>query len=328
MANPSKKFTLAPIVLIAALALIAVTVVPIFGTMNVSVDTPIGAGDKVIISADVARNGSTITLSYYYDANNNGLDDDGGSWIKIANVTDGGLNDAANKTQPNGFIVFSWMTPELKAGQYIIKAEDPYGPTRTTLMRVENYPLHLNTTIYGPKGNPYDRGLIKPGEYGSVVTFINGNCRLCHTTDNPTKDNPGVNENRVRQSVSADLSQLTGNAGDTNVSAMEIHHMNVGWRFFASKSLVDNATVSVDVHAKNPANGLQTTTTAYAGVNKEVNIPQKSTEGGAQTGGRTTMSGNTTGNRSSANSNPLPGFEVVFALAALTFVAYLVNRKR
>ncbi len=322
MASPSKKFTLAPIVLIAALALIAVTIVPIFGTMNVSVDTPIGSGDKVIISADVARNGSTITLSYYYDANNNGLDDDGGSWIKIANVTDGGQNDATNKTQPNGFIVFSWMTPELKAGQYIIKAEDPYGPNRTTLMRVENYPLHLNTTIYGSKGNPNDKGLVRPGEYCSIVTFINGNCRLCHTTDNPTKDNPGVNENRVRQSVSADFSQLSGNVGDTNVSAMEIHHMNVGWRFYASKSLVDNATVSADVRAKNPANGLQTTTTAYAGVNKEVNIPQKSTEGTPS--GRTTA-GNATGNRS---SNPLPGFEVVFALATLTFVAYLVNRKR
>jgi hypothetical protein len=321
MASPSKKFTLAPIVLIAALALIAVTIMPIFGTMNVSVDTPIGSGDKVVISADVARNGSTVTLSYYYDANNNGLDDDGGSWIKIANVTDGGQNDAANKTHPNGFIVFSWMTPELKAGQYIIKVEDPYGPNRTTLMRVENYPLHLNTTIYGPKGTN-DKGLVRPGEYCSVVTFINGNCRLCHTTDNPTKDNPGVNENRVRQSVSADFSQLSGNAGDTNVSAMEIHHMNVGWRFYASKSLADNATVSADVRAKNPANGLQTTTTAYAGVNKEVNIPQKSTEGTPS--GRTTA-GNTTGNRS---SNPLPGFEVVFALVTLTFVAYLVNRKR
>jgi len=323
MVKPSVKFMSAPILLIVVLVLIAVTVVPIFATMNISVDSPIGSGDKVIISADVARNGSTVTLSYYYDANNNGLAPDNAAWIKIANVTDGGQNDAANKTQPNGFIVFSWMTPELRPGQYIIKVDDPYGPTRTTLMRVENYPLHLNTTIFGPKGGP-DKGLIKPGEYGSVVTFINGNCRLCHTTDNPTRDNPGVNENRVRQSISADLSQITGNPGDTNVSAMEIHHMNVGWRFFASKSLMDNATVSADVHSTNPANGLQTTTTAYAGVNKVVDIPQKSTESGNRTKGLTVSASNTT----AANGNPLPGFEVIFALAALTFVAYLVNRKR
>lgn len=323
MVKPSAKFISAPILLIVILVLLAVTVVPIFATMNISVDSsPVGSGDKVVISPDVARNGSTVTLSYYYDANNKGIADEGASWIKIANVTDGGQNDAANKTQPNGFIVFSWMMPELRPGQYIIKVEDPYGPTRTTLMRVENYPLHLNTTIFGPKGGP-DKGLIKPGEYGSVVTFINGNCRLCHTTDNPTRDNPGVNENRVRQSISADLSQITGNPGDTNVSAMEIHHMNVGWRFFASKSLMDNATVSADVHATNPANGLQTTTTAYTGVNKVVNIPQNSTEGGNKTKGLI-VSGNTT----AANGNPLPGFEVIFALAALTLMAYLVNRKR
>ena len=323
MLKPPVKFISTPIVLVVILVLTAVMIMPIFATMNISVDSPVGSGDNVIISADVARNGSTVTLSYYYDANNSGLAPDNAAWIKIANVTDGGQNDAANKTQPNGFIVFSWMTPELKTGQYIIKVEDPYGPTRTTLMRVENYPLHLNTTIYGPKGSP-DKGLIKPGEYGSVVTFINGNCRLCHTTDNPTKDNPGVNENRVRQSISADLSQLTGNPGDTNVSAMEIHHMNVGWRFFASKSLMDNATVSADVHATNPANGLQTTTTAYAGVNKVVDIPQKSTESGNRTRGLTVSASNTT----ATNGNPLPGFEVMFALAALTFVAYLANKKR
>lgn len=63
MVKPSAKFISAPILLIVILVLLAVTVVPIFATMNISVDSsPVGSGDKVVISADVARNGSTVTL--------------------------------------------------------------------------------------------------------------------------------------------------------------------------------------------------------------------------------------------------------------------------
>ena len=81
--------------------------------------------------------------------------------MKIANVTDGGANDADNTT--NGFILFSWMTPQLSPGQYIVKVEDPYGPTRTTILTVQNIQLKLIPTIYGPSVAS-DMGLIKRRE--------------------------------------------------------------------------------------------------------------------------------------------------------------------
>jgi hypothetical protein len=45
----------------------------------------------------------------------------------------------------------------------------------------------------------------------------------------------------------------------------------------ASKTLADNQTVSVTVTGMNPAGNLTTQSTAFAGVNKAVNIPPKST---------------------------------------------------
>jgi hypothetical protein len=134
------------------------------------------------MSANMARNASTVTLLYYADLNKNGKEDDGNALVKIANVTDGRANDADNST--NGFIFFSWLTPQFAPGQYILKVEDPNGPTRTTVLTVQNAELQLIPTIYGPNIKT-DKGLIKPGDTFSVSTQVTGNCRLCHTTDNP-----------------------------------------------------------------------------------------------------------------------------------------------
>jgi hypothetical protein len=280
--------------------------------------TTISSGDKILISANLAKNGSTATLSYYSDANKNGKDDDGASWVHIANVTDGGPLDITNNT--NGFIGFSWLTPQLPPGQYILKIEDPNGPTKTSVFTVQNAALKLIPAILGPSGSAKDQGLVKPGDTFYVTTAVEGNCRICHTTDNPTTQNPGVDEQKVKKAFSADLSGITGNMADNAVPPDFIHHLVVQWQTIASKTLADNQTVNVTVTGTNPAGNLTTQSTAFAGVNKAVNIPPKSNADNTQ--------GNASSAQSSGSSNPLPGFEAVFVVVGLTFVAYLVNRRR
>jgi hypothetical protein len=305
---------------IATLLLVSYAVTPALASRTLQLQpNTVNSGDRVYVSADLARNGSTATLSYYADANKNGKDDDSGSWIKIANVTDGGANDAQNTT--NGYINFQWMTPQLSPGQYIVKVEDPYGPTRTTILTVNNAKLNLVPTIFGSNVKT-DKGLVKPGDTFSVSTQVTGNCRLCHVTDNPTKQNPGVDEKKVNNSFSADLSQITGNSADTVVAPDYVHHQLVQWMSIASKTLANNQTVNVTVTGTNPAGNLTTQMIAYAGVNKAVNIPPKSTS--EESNKSTTSSAQS----SSSISNPLPGFEAVFVVVGLTVVAYLVNRRR
>jgi PGF-CTERM protein len=270
----------------------------------------------------VARNGSTVTLSYYYDKNGNGQADDGGSWVKIANVTDGGANDADNHT--NGFIQFLWLTPPLSPGQYIFKVTDPYGPTRTTEFTVQNTPLNLVPTIYGSQGISA-KGLVNTGNSFSVIAMVTGNCRLCHQTDNPTTQNPGVNYTQVESLFSANLSQITGSPTDTSVQPNIVHHQLVEWSgFIASKTLANNQTLSITATGTNPAGNLTTQATAYAGVNQAVNIAPTSTNQNANG----TAQSSATAQSSGSSGNPLPGFEIPIALAGLTFVAYVLSRKR
>ncbi len=306
--------------IIAVLLLVSSAVIQTSATTIVQPQpNTVNSGDKVLISANMARNGSTVVLSYYADSNKNGKDDDSGTWVKIANVTDKGTTDADNST--NGFILFSWLTPQLSPGQYILKVEDLYGPTRTTVLTVNNANLKLIPTIYGSNIKT-DKGLVKPGDTFSVSTMVTGNCRLCHVTDNPTTQNPGVDGQKVNKSFSADLSQITGNSADTAVAPDAVHHILVQWMSVASKTLANNQTVNVTVTGTNPAGNLTTQMIAYAGVNKAVNIPPKST---SEEGNKSATS---SGQSSSSISNPLPGFEAVFVVVGLTFVAYLVNRKR
>ena len=121
MPRSANKMTLLLLSSIAVLLILSAVITPTSATTIIQLQpTTISSGNSVLVQANVARNGSTVTLSYYYDKNGNGKDDDAGSsWVKIANVTDGGANDADNHT--NGYIHFSWMTPELSPGQYIFK---------------------------------------------------------------------------------------------------------------------------------------------------------------------------------------------------------------
>ena len=147
-------------------------------------------------------------------------------------------------------------------------------------------------------------------------------------TDKPTKQNPGVNEQKVKKAFSADLSQITGNSADTAVAPDYVHHLLVQWMPVASKALANNQTVNVTVTGTNPAGNLTTQSTAFAGVNKAVNIPPTSTnDQGAK---NTTSLANTTSSAQSSGSTGslLPGFEAVFVVAGLTFVAYFLNRRR
>jgi PGF-CTERM protein len=98
----------------------------------------------------------------------------------------------------------------------------------------------------------------------------------------------------------------------------------VDWTGIASKTLADNQTLNVTVTGTNPAGNLTTQSTAYAGVNTAVNIPPTSTYQNA-TGSSASASA---AQSSGSSSNPLPGFEAIFAVAGLTLVAYLVSKRR
>ncbi len=322
MLRSANKMTLLLLSSIAVLLVVSAAIIPTSATTIIQLQpTTVNSGDRVLVSANVARNGSTVTLSYYYDKNNNGKDDDGGSWVKIAKVTDGGANDQKNTS--NGFILFSWLTPQLPPGQYIVKVEDPYGPTRTTELTVNNAPLNLVPAIYGSQGISA-KGLVNTGNSFSVIAMVTGNCRLCHQTDSPTTQNPGVNSTKVESLFSANLSQITGSPTDSSVQPNVVHHQLVEWAgFIASKTLANNQTLSMTVTGNNPAGNLTTQATAYAGVNKAVNIAPTSTN---QNANGTAQSSATA--QSSGSSNPLPGFEIPIALAGLTLVAYALSRKR
>ncbi|MGD0171556.1 MAG: PGF-CTERM sorting domain-containing protein [Halobacteriota archaeon] len=319
----ANKMTLLLLSSIAVLVIISAVITPTSATTIIQLQpTTVSSGDRVLVSANVARNGSTVTLSYYYDQNGNGkADDAGSSWVKIANVTDGGALDADNTT--NGFILFSWMTPQLSPGQYIVRAEDPYGPTRTTELTVNNAPLNLVPTIYGSQGISA-KGLVNAGNSFSVIAMVTGNCRLCHQTDNPTTENPGVNYTQVESLFSANLSQITGSASDTSVQPNVVHHQQLDWTGIASKTLANNQTLSITVTGTNPAGNLTTQATAYAGVNTAVNIAPTSTNQNANG----TAQSSATAQSSGSSGNPLPGFEIPIALAGLTLVAYVLSRKR
>ncbi len=220
------------------------------------------------------------------------------------------------------------MTPQLSPGQYIIRAADPYGPTRTTELTVINAPLNLVPAIYGSQGTSA-QGLVNTGNSFSVITMVTGNCRLCHLTDNPTTQNPGVNYTSVESLFSANLSQITGSPTDTSIEPTIVHmatgtQADVAWTGIASKTLANNQTLSVTVTGTNPAGNLTTQATAYAGVNKAVNIAPTSTNQNANG----TAQSSATAQSSGSSGNPLPGFEIPIALAGLTFVAYVLSRKR
>jgi PGF-CTERM protein len=317
----ANKITSLLLTFIAVLLILSAFAFPTSATTIIQLQpNTISSGGRVLLTANLARNGSTATISYYYDVNKTGLAPEGATWVPIAQVTDGGANDSKNTS--NGFIEYSWMTPELSPGQYIIKVDDPHGPTRTTLLEVTNTPLTLTPTIYGPAGLN-DTGVVNPGNTFSVIVNVTGNCRLCHTTNTPTLQNPGINVTQVDNAFSSDLSQITGNPGDTAVPPDYIHHQLVEWMDIASKTLADNQTVNVTVTGTNPAGNLTTQSTAYAGVNTVVSKPPTSTT--LNTSG---SSASPTAAQSSGSSNPLPGFEAVFAVVGLTLVAFLVSKRR
>ena len=319
MPRSSNKMTLLLLSSIAVLLMLSAVITPTSATTIIQLQpTTVSSGDRVLVSANVARNGSTVTLYYYYDKSGTGVAPPGASWIKIANVTDGGPNDSKNVS--NGYILFSWLTPQLSPGQYIVKVVDPNGPTRTTELTVNNAPLNIVPTVYGAQGTSA-KGLINTGNAFSVVAVVTGNCRLCHQTDNPTAQNPGVNITSVESLFSANLTQITGSPTDVAVQPNEVHHMYVAWTGIASKTLASNQTLSVTVTGTNPAGDLTTQATAYAGVNKAVNIAPTSTN-------NQTAQSNATVQPSSSSGNPLPGFEIPIALAGLILVAYVLSRKR
>ncbi|HEX7515402.1 MAG TPA: hypothetical protein VF393_07435 [archaeon] len=50
------------------------------------------AGSAIYIQSDLGKAGNIAKIEYYYDANNNSIDDEGSAWTSIALVTGGGSN--------------------------------------------------------------------------------------------------------------------------------------------------------------------------------------------------------------------------------------------
>ena len=112
-----------PIFIVAALVA-AFVAAPIAATTMVSVDKKqVNAGGAVIVQSNLGKPGDTAKIEYYYDANKNGIDDDGSVWTSIAVVKDGGTNNMIQGM--SGAIEYRWVPPDnLTTGQYLIRVTD------------------------------------------------------------------------------------------------------------------------------------------------------------------------------------------------------------
>ncbi|MGZ4904108.1 MAG: PGF-CTERM sorting domain-containing protein [Halobacteriota archaeon] len=223
-------------------ALIAVVLsVPIAGTTMVTTDkNTTSAGNAVIIQANLGKPGNTATIEYYYDANKNGVDDDGSSWTSISEVKDGGSNSLIKGTSSG--ISYRWVPPsDLPPGHYLVRVSDSDNSTPKIA------PIDL-TRPAAPQisflvdGSSADR--VKPGGFVTVQADVSNNCALCHNGDPSTwtAADPGFDEQKMKEHIKADLSGISGKANDTAVPAqMMLGHGKVGWNVAVSPYLQEGA---------------------------------------------------------------------------------------
>ena len=81
------------------------------------------AGSAIYIQSDLGKAGNTAKIEYYYDANNNGIDDEGSAWTSIAQVTGGGSNSLVQGASSQ--IAYRWVPPsDLNPGHDLIRVTD------------------------------------------------------------------------------------------------------------------------------------------------------------------------------------------------------------
>lgn len=231
-----------PIVIVAALVA-AFIAAPIAATTMISVDKKeANAGAAILIQADLGKPGNTAKIEFYYDANKNGIDDEGSSWTSIAQVTDGGPNNLIQGA--SGQIECRWVpASDLPTGHYLIRVTDSDNSTPKVAGVDISSPAtpQVSFLIDGGTGST-----VKPAGFVQVQADVSNNCALCHNGDPSTwnSSNSGFDEQKMKAHVKADLTGLTGNASDTAVPAqMTLGHGLVGWNVQVSPYLQEGAKV-------------------------------------------------------------------------------------
>jgi PGF-CTERM protein len=228
-------------ILIVAALVAAFVVAPIAATTMVSVDKKeANAGAAILIQSNLGKPGNTAKIEFYYDANKNGIDDDGSTWTSIAQVKDGGPNNLIQGT--SGQIEYRWVpASDLSAGHYLIRVTDSDNST----------PKVAGVNITSPATpqisflvNGSTASRVMPAGFVQVQADVSNNCALCHSGDPSTwnSSSPGFDAQKMGSHVTADLSGLTGNASDTAVPAqMTLGHGIVGWNVQISPYLKEGA---------------------------------------------------------------------------------------
>ncbi|MGZ4862910.1 MAG: PGF-CTERM sorting domain-containing protein [Halobacteriota archaeon] len=234
--------TYIPIVIVAALVA-AFVAAPIAATTMVSVDKKVAnAGAAILIQADLGKPGNTAKIEFYYDANKNGIDDEGGAWTSVAQVKDGGPNNLIQGT--SGQIQYRWVpASDLPPGHYLIRVTDSDNSTPKVAGVDIGNPATPQISFL-VDGSTATR--VRPAGFVQVQADVSNNCALCHSGDPSTwtASSPGFDEQKMKAHVKADLSGLTANGSDTAVPAqMMLGHGIVGWNVQISPYIQEGAKV-------------------------------------------------------------------------------------
>lgn len=231
-----------PILIVTALVA-AFIAAPIAATTMITVDKKVAnAGSAIYIQSDLGKAGNTAKIEYYYDANNNGIDDEGSAWTSIAQVTGGGSNSLVQGASSQ--IAYRWVPPsDLNPGHYLIRVTDSDNSTPKVAGVDLTSPAtpQVSFLVDGSAATS-----VSPAGFVQVQANVSNNCALCHSGDPSTwnASSTGFDEQKMKEHVKADLSGLTGSTNDTAVPAqMTVSHGIVGWNVQISPYLKEGAKV-------------------------------------------------------------------------------------
>jgi len=288
--------TYIPILIVTSLVA-AFIAAPIAATTMISVDKKVAnAGSAIYIQSDLGKAGNTAKIEYYYDANNNGIDDEGSAWTSIAQVTGGGSNSLVQGASSQ--IAYRWVpASDLNPGHYLIRVTDSDNSTPKVAGVDLTSPAtpQVSFLVDGSAATS-----VSPAGFVQVQANVSNNCALCHSGEPSTWTSPstGFDEQKMKAHVKADLSGLTGSANDTAVPAqMTVGHGIVGWNVQISPYLREGAKVL-----------------AYVQV-IEANLTISSHNA------TTSKDNNATGNRTSNATNILNETESIKSNSTLTIIA-------
>ncbi len=235
------------------------------------------AGASIYIQSDLGKAGNTAKIEYYYDTNNNGIDDDSSAWTSIAQVKDGDSNSL--NPVADGQIAYRWVpSSNINPGHYLIRVTDSDNSTPKVAGVDLTSPATPQVSFF-VNGSTATR--VSPAGFVQVQADVSNNCALCHSGDPSTwnASSTGFDEQKMKSHVKADLRGLTGNPNDTAVPAqMTVGHGIVGWNVQISPYLSEGAKVqtyiqvteaNLTISSHNASTNAKTTSNATA---NETNI--------------------------------------------------------